>query len=163
MTTAALVYRSDWASGKKPMPTPTGPEVVNVLTSIALTSAQVDALAANDIVVMGYLPEDCAFVGGICAMTAGIDTGSGFDLDFGIVNDGETDLGTELKNSPLVDGGTSLYVLGDQSNMTEAMLLLNTDGKTRKKLGYKVATAATTPAAGTLYLSLSYRAVSFGA
>ncbi len=46
MTTAALVYRSDWASGKKPMPTPTGPEVVNVLTAITLTAAQVITTAS---------------------------------------------------------------------------------------------------------------------
>jgi len=159
MTTAALVYRSDWATGKKPMPTPAGPEVINVLMSLTLTSAQTDALAANDLVIMGYLPEDCAFIDAICAMTTGIDTGSGLDLDFGVVNDGETDLATELVNSILVDGTTSLA----RVTMTETMLTLNTDGKTRKKLGFKVATAATTPAAGTLYLSLSYRATAFGA
>jgi hypothetical protein len=159
MSTAALIYHSDHASGKKPMPTPSGPEVVNVLTSLTLTSAQVDALAANDIVVMGYLPENCAFVDAICAMTAGIDTGSGLDLDFGVVLDAETDLATELVNSILVDGTTSLA----RVTMTETMLTLKTTGSARKKLGFKVATVATTPAAGTLYLSLSYRAVSFGA
>ena len=159
MTTAALTYRSDWASGKKPMPTPTGPEVVNVLMKLTLTEAQVDALAANDTIVMGYLPEDCAFVDAVCAMTAGIDTGSALDLDFGVLKDDESDLETELQNSILVDGTTSLA----RVTMTETMLTLNTDGKTRKKLGFKVATAATTPAAGTLYLSLSYRATAFGA
>jgi hypothetical protein len=159
MSTAALIYRSDHATGKKAMPTPSGPEVVNVLTSITLTSAQTDALAANDIVVMGYLPENCAFVDAICAMTAGIDTGSALDLDFGVVLDAETDLATELVNSILVDGTTSLA----RVTMTETMLTLNTGSNTRKKLGFKVATAATTPAAGTIYLSLSYRATSFGA
>lgn len=159
MSTAALIYRSDHATGKKSMPTPSGPEVVNVLTSITLTSAQTDALAANDIIVMGYLPENCAFVDAICAMTAGIDTGSALDLDFGVVLDAETDLATELVNSILVDGTTSLA----RVTMTETMLTLNTNGNTRKKLGFKVATAATTPAAGTVYLSLSYRATSFGA
>ena len=159
MSTAALIYRSDHATGKKAMPTPSGPEVVNVLTSLALTSAQVDALAANDIVVMGYLPENCAFVDAICAMTAGIDTGSALDLDFGVVLDAETDLATELVNSILVDGTTSLA----RVTMTETMLTLNSGSNTRKKLGFKVATAAATPGAGTLYLSLSYRAVSFGA
>lgn len=159
MSTAALIYRSDHATGKKAMPTPSGPEVVNVLTSLTLTSAQVDALAANDIVVMGYLPENCAFVDAICAMTAGIDTGSALDLDFGVVLDAETDLATELVNSILVDGTTSLA----RVTMTETMLTLNTGSNTRKKLGFKVATAATTPAAGTIYLSLSYRATSFGA
>jgi hypothetical protein len=35
-------------------------------------------------------------------------------------------------------------------------------GAQRKKLGYKVATAAGTPAAGTIYLSLSYRGTTYG-
>ena len=159
MTTAALVYRSDWATGKKPMPTPNGPEVVHCLMALTLTEAQVDALAANDLVIMGYLPEDCAFVDAAAAMSAGIDTGSGLDLDFGVVNDGETDLATELQNSILVDGTTSLA----RVTMTETLLTLNTDGKTRKKLGFKVATAATTPKAGTIWLSLAYRATAIGA
>lgn len=162
MTTAALIYRSDHASGKKPMPTPSGPEVVNVLTSLTLTSAEVDALAANDIVVMGYLPENCAFVDAICAMTAGIDTGSGLDLDFGIVADNEADFVAstgELQNSILKDGTTILA----RVTMTEAMMTLTSGSNTRQKLGFKVATAAATPGAGTLYLSLSYRATSFGA
>lgn len=159
MSTAALIYRSDHANGKKSMPTPSGPEVVNVLTSITLTAAQTDALAANDIVVMGYLPENCAFVDAVCAMTAGIDTGNALDLDFGVVLDAETDLATELVNSILVDGTTSLA----RVTMTETMLTLNSGSNTRKKLGFKVATAAGTAAAGTIYLSLSYRATSFGA
>ena len=159
MSTAALIYRSDHANGKKSMPTPSGPEVVNVLTSITLTAAQTDALAANDIVVMGYLPENCAFVDAVCAMPAGIDTGSALDLDFGVVLDAETDLATELVNSILVDGTTSLA----RVTMTETMLTLNSGSNTRKKLGFKVATAAGTAAAGTIYLSLSYRGTSFGA
>ena len=130
MSTAALIYRSDHATGKKAMPTPSGPEVVNVLTSLALTSAQVDALAANDIVVMGYLPENCAFVDAICAMTAGIDTGSALDLDFGVVLDAETDLATELVNSILLAGTTSLA----RVTMTESMLTPNSGSNTRKKL-----------------------------
>ena len=47
MTTAALVYRSDWASGKKPMPTPTGPEVVNFLTSMEDRGNQVVITTAS--------------------------------------------------------------------------------------------------------------------
>lgn len=159
MTTAALTYQSQWAKGMKPMPSPTGPELVNVLMRLDLTEAQVDALAANDIIVMGYLPESCAFVDAVAAMTAGIDTASGLDLDFGIVNDGETDLTTELQNSILVDGTTSLA----RVTLTETLLTLTCDGKTRKKLGFKVSTAATTPKAGTIWLSLTYRATHYSA
>jgi hypothetical protein len=158
MSTAALTIQSPWANGQMAMPSPNGPEVINVLMALTLTSAQVDALAANDIITMGYLPENCAFVDAVCAMTAGIDTGNALDLDFGIVNAGETDLTTELVNSILVDGTTSLA----RVTMTETMLTLNTDGATRKKLGYKVATAAGTPGAGTIWLSLSYRASNYG-
>lgn len=163
MTTAALIYRSDHASGKKPMPTPSGPEVVNVLTSLTLTAAQTDALAANDIIVMGYLPENCAFVDAICAFTnTTLDSGNAMDLDFGIVADDEADFVAstgELQNSILVANTTNLA----RVTMTEEMLLTNSASNTRKKLGFKVATAAHTAGAGTIYLSLSYRATSFGA
>ena len=161
MSTAALSYRSDHASGKMPMPTPTGPEVVNVLMTLTLTAAQVDALAADDIITMGYLPEDCAFVDAVCNMTAGIDTGSAFDLDFGIVNAGETDLTTLLQDSILVDAGSGSTAPA-RVTLTETMLTLNTDGATRKKLGFKVVTAAGTAGAGTIRLSLSYRGTSYG-
>ena len=162
MSTAALTYKSPWANGQMAMPSPNGPEVINVLMALTLTSAQVDALAANDIITMGYLPENSAFVDAVCAMTAGIDTGSGsvFALDFGIVNAGETDL-TSLQNSILVDAGSGSTAPA-RVTLTETMLTLNTDGATRKKLGFKVVTAAGTPGAGTIWLSLSYRASNYG-
>jgi hypothetical protein len=161
MSTAALTYKSPWANGQMAMPSPNGPEVINVLMALTLTSAQVDALAANDIITMGYLPENCAFVDAVCAMTAGIDTGSAFDLDFGIVNAGETDLTTLLQDSILVDAGSGSTAPA-RVTLTETMLTLNTDGATRKKLGFKVVTAAGTAGAGTIRLSLSYRGTSYG-
>jgi hypothetical protein len=158
MSTAALSYRSPWATGAKVMPTPTGNEVINVLLSHTMTSAEVDALAADDIITMGYLPENCTFVDAVCAMTTGIDTGSAFKLTFGVVNAGETDLDTALQADILTDGTTSLA----RVTLTETMLLLGATATTKKKLGYKVVVAAGTAAAGTVYLSLSYRSTQYG-
>ena len=153
-------YRSAHALGKLQMPSPNGSEVVNVMTKLTMTNDEVDALVADDIIYMGYLPEDCALVDAIAADTD-LDTGNGLDLDFGIINDDEDDWETdgELQNSILVAGTTHAARL----TQTVETLTTVTDGKTRKKLGFKVATAATTAAAGTLYLSLTYRSATLGA
>jgi hypothetical protein len=44
-----------------------------------------------------------------------------------------------------------------------ATLTTKSTGSTRLKLGYKVTTASDAGAAGTVYLSLSYRALAHGA
>ena len=156
---AALVYQSDWITGRKQMPTPAGSEVVNVLLSHTMTADEVDALAAADLIVMGEIPEDCVFVDAICADTD-LDSGDALDLDFGIVNAGETDWATngELQNSILVAGTTHVA----RVTPTVEMLTTASPSTGGTKLGYKVSTAAGTAVAGTIYVSLSYRAAAFG-
>lgn len=153
-------YRSPHALGKIQMPSPNGSELVNVMTSLTMTADEVDALVADDIIVMGYLPEDCTLVDAVAADTD-LDTGDALDLDLGIINDDEDDWETdgELQNSILVAGTTHVA----RVTPTVEILTTVTDGKSRKKLGFKVATAAGTAAAGTLYLSLTYRSATLGA
>lgn len=153
-------YRSAHALGKLQMPSPNGSELVNVMTKLTMTAAEVDALVAGDIIYMGYLPEDCALVDAVVADTD-LDSGDALDLDFGIINDDEDDWDTdgELQNSILVAGTTHVARL----TPTVETLTTVTDGATRAKLGFKVATAAGTALAGTLYLSLTYRSATLGA
>ncbi|NCC40559.1 MAG: hypothetical protein EOM21_14110 [Gammaproteobacteria bacterium] len=149
--------KSPWALGSKPMPIPNGSEVVNVLLECPVTAAQT---AANDIYFMGELPEDCAFVDAVLAATDLDTAGSpAIVLSFGVLNDGATDIATALQAS------LNVGQAGVPARITPTLttLGLKTDGKTRKKLGYKVTTAAGTGAAGTAYLSLSYRALNHGA
>jgi hypothetical protein len=148
--------RSPWALGSKPMPIPNGSEVVNVLLECPVTAAQT---AADDIYLMGELPEDCALVDAVFAATD-IDTGTpAHVMSFGIVNAAENDLTTALQASIAVGQGATAARL----TPTVATLTTKSTGSTRVKLGYKVTTASATGAAGTVYLSLSYRALAHGA
>jgi hypothetical protein len=149
--------KSDWVTGKKPMPAPNGSEVVNVMLELPVTAAQT---ALGDIYEMGELPEDCVLVDAIYAATD-IDTAgsAAIVMSFGVVNAAGDDLTTALEASIAVgQAGTAARM-----TPTRATLGTVTDGSTRKKLGYKVTTAAGTGAAGTVYLSLSYRSTAYGA
>lgn len=149
--------KSPWVLGSKPMPIPNGSEVVNVLVECPVTAAQT---AADDIYYMCDLPEDCAFVDAVLASTD-LDTDGtpAIAMSFGVLNDGATDIATALQ------AALAIGQAGAPARITPTLttLGLKTDGKTRKKLGYKVTTAADVGAAGTVYLSLSYRALNHGA
>lgn len=149
--------QSDYAKGTKAMPSPVGGEVINLLIALPVTAAQT---AANDIYEMGYLPENCSLVDCAFASTD-LDTNGtpAMVASFGILNSGATDLdGTALQAS------LTIGQAGTATSMTKTVTTLTTtcNGSTRKKLGYKVTTAAATGAAGTVYLSLSYRAATLG-
>lgn len=148
--------KSDWVTGRKAMPSPSGSEVVNVLLSLPITAAQT---ALNDIYLMGELPEDTILVDAVFAATD-IDTGTAAHvMSFGEVNAAEDDLTTALQ------AGVDVGKAGTATRLTHTptTLTLATTASARKKLGYKVTTAADAGAAGTVYLSLSYRSTSYGA
>lgn len=152
----ALV-QSDWATGKKPMPAPNGSELVNVRLDMEVTAAQT---ALGDIYEMGYLPENCALVDAVY-VTDDLDSNGtpAMVMSFGVINSGGTDLDTALEASlDVAQAGTAARM-----TVTPTALGVVTDGATRKKLGYKVTTAAATGAAGTVSLILSYRATAYGA
>jgi len=146
--------KSPWATGSKPMPAPAGSEVVNVLLELPVTAAQT---ALNDVYVMGELPADCVLVDAVYASTD-IDSATAHSMAFGVVNDDENDLATTLE-SDIVVGRT-----GVAARMTPTVETLTTKGTgtAGKTLGYKVTAASGTGVAGTVYLSVSYRAAAFG-
>jgi hypothetical protein len=149
--------RSPWALGSKPMPIPNGSEVVNVLLECDIPAART---ALNDIYLMGELPEDCALVDAVFASTDLDTAGSpAAVLAFGVINAAEADLTTTLQATlTIAQAGTAARM-----TPTVATLTAKSTSSTRVKLGYKVTTAAGTGAAGTVYLSLSYRALAHGA
>jgi len=149
---------SPWVTGRYQMPTPMGSEVVNVNCALAMTTDEVDSLVAGDIIHMANLPEDCTLVDLVAADTV-LDTNvtETMDLDLGIINgDGDDFVTTtgELQNSILVAGTTHAA----RVTPTVEILTTTSGAASPTKLGYKVAAAAATAAAGTLYLSVSYRA-----
>lgn len=152
------VKKSDWVNGKKPMPTPMGSEVVNVLLSLSVAA---DEIAANDVYIMGELPEDCVLVDAVYAATD-LDTHATTPtvvMSFGTINADQDDLATAMET------GLAIGKAGTAARMTPTRTTMTTkSGSTGgTKLGYKVTTAADTGAAGTVYLSLSYRSVAHDA
>ena len=151
----ALV-QSDWAKGTKSMPAADGSELINVMMTLSITAAQT---ALGDIYEMGYLPENCVLVDAQYAATD-LDTNGtpAHAMSFGVVNSGGTDLDTALEASIQVGrAGTAARLTPTATTLTTTC-----DGKTRKKLGFKVTTASATGAAGTVYLSVTYRGTQYG-
>lgn len=150
-------YQSDYARGIKPMPIPTSQEMVTVLVALPVT---VDQQLLNDVYDMCYLPENCVLVDAKFAATD-VDTNASpaHAMSFGFLNAAGTDIdGTALQT------GIQVGRTGSVARLTPilATLLSATNGSTRRKLGYKVTTAAATPAAGTIYLEVTYRAAVYG-
>lgn len=151
----ALV-QSPWATGRKPMPSPIGSEVINVLLSADVTAAQT---ADGDIIAMGYLPEDCVLVDAVYA-ASDLDTNGSpaHAMSFGVINSDKDGLTTALETG--IDVGQA----GTAARLTPTTTTLTTKGGTGGVLlGYEVTTSAATGAAGTVHLSLSYRAVAHDA
>lgn len=150
------IVKSDYANGRKAMPAPVGSEVVNVLISMEVTAAQT---ASGDLWHMGDLPENCALVDAVYAADDLDSNGApALVTSFGVINDGETDL------TSAIQAGLTIGQAAGAARLTPDITTLTTvtTGSARKKLGYKVTTAAATGAAGTVYLSLSYRNAAYG-
>lgn len=144
--------KSPWAGGNKPMIAPMGSEVINVML---LTTVAAANLAANDLIMICDLPEDCVFVdAAFVSDDLDSDGAPALVLNFGVVNDAETDLETTLQAGLTVGQAGGVV----RATLTKALLELK-GGDTGKRLGFKVATAAATGQAGELGMSLSYRAV----
>lgn len=148
--------KSQWANGRKPMPSPVGSEVVNVLLDAAVAAADT---ALGDLVIMGELPEDCVLVDAVYAVDDLDSNGTpAAVLAFGTVNDAEDDLTTTI------EAGLTLAQAGGAARMTPtAAALAVQGGASGVQVGFKFTTAAATGQAGTARVSLSYRAVAHGA
>mgnify|MGYP000846870681 FL=1 len=165
-------FQSDYAKRLRPMPTPQGGEIVNVRMQVAVTAA----LALNDIIEFGELPVDCVPVDFVLD-SSDIDTGGSpsVTLSVGVANAGKTDLDTSADSGSAV--WLSASTIGQAGGMarptTRAMFIAtprqpdpnsgSASGAQLRMIAAKVAAAGATPAAGTVSLSLSYRAAHYGA
>ena len=149
--------KSPWVEGSKQLPTPMGSELVNVLLELDVAAAQT---ASGDIYHMADLPEDCVLVDAVYSATD-VDTHGTptHAMSFGILNAAATDIATALETAIAVGrAGTATRM-----TPTRATQAVKSTGSARTPIGYKVTTASATGAAGTIYLSLTYRAAAFGA
>lgn len=142
---------NDYLTGRKPVVSPAGGEVVAVRFAINLVAADLDA---NDVGAVGILPAGCLPVG-LVYDSDDLDTNASPTIaaSVGPINAGETDLSSVWASGITASqGGTAVTV--DLS--TAAMRLAPSVSDT--KIGLKFTAASATKAAGQVGLTLLYRA-----
>lgn len=153
----AFTNSNDFITGRKPVPTPAGAEVLAVTFEIEMATGD---LAVNTIGQIGVLPAGCVPVEvqvyhddldsstAALVMQVGIWDGSGASLSTvaadGGAHWGVTTASTAALSEKLTRNGIAL----------ESVVKSGSD----RKLGVKVTTAPTTAVAGTLGVTLFYRA-----
>lgn len=146
-----------------PMPNPKGSEVVNV--RLVYDSAVEGALALNDVVELGLLPEGCVPVDWILDVSDLDSNGSpAIVMSVGILTAAKTAISTAT-----ADGGAAWATglttaqAGGMVRPTTRPTYLTQPSTSPRSVGVLISTAAATFQAGTLALNLSYRAAYQGA
>jgi hypothetical protein len=148
---------NDQLTGRKPIRIPAGGELVAERFTIAVTAGE---LALNNVGVIGLLPAGCVPVD-VLVDSTDVDTGAAaMVLQVGISNAGVTDISTASADGGAHWGVTTAANTAFTQRLTpngQAMVSVAKSDVDRR-LAIKVGTAPTTPAAGTLGVTLIYRA-----
>jgi hypothetical protein len=149
---------NDYITGRKPVIYPSGTETVAVRFPLDVLIAD---LALNNVGQIGLLPAGCVPVD-IFVDGTDVDTGAAaMVLQFGVLNAAGTDLSTAAADGGKAWGSTTAVNtdfyqrLTFNGNALAAVVPQQVD----RKLGLKVVTAPTTPAAGSLGVTVIYRSV----
>lgn len=153
----AFTNSNDYISGRKPVPTPSGSEVLATRFTIDLATGD---LVLNDIGQVGILPAGCVPVDLIIDGGDPDASTAALVMQFGIWDGSGANLSTAA-----ADGGAHWGVsqavtaaFTQQLTMNGQAMALVTAAATDRKLGMKVTTAPTTAQAFTLGVTLLYRA-----
>lgn len=152
-----FVNKNDYLTGRAPVPTPAGGEVLAVRFALALPTSD---LALNDIGAVGILPAGCVPVD-VHVDATDMDSGAAaMVLQVGICNTAESDLSTAAADGGAHWGVTTAANTAFHQRLTfNGQSLLNVaKAETDRKVGVKVATAPTAAVAGTVGVTLFYRA-----
>lgn len=153
----AFTNTNDYITGRAPVPTPQGAEVVACRFTLSMATGD---LALNTIGQIGILPAGCipvdVFVDG-----TDMDTGAGA----GVYQVGIWDGSSASLSSTAADGGgawgdTSTAVataFAKRLTATANNIATVTKSDSDRKIGVKVTTAPSTAAAGTLGVTVLYR------
>jgi hypothetical protein len=155
-TFANVATANDYMTGRKPVPTPQGSEVLATRFEIALGTGDLDA---NDIGQVGWLPAGCVPVDVQVDGTDMDSSTAAMVFQVGILNSGGTDLSTETADGGAHWGATTAQNAAFLQRLTpngRAMAIVQ-KSESARKLAVKVATAPTTAVAGTLGVTLLYR------
>lgn len=153
----AFANSNDYITGRKPVPTPAGGELLAVRFALDLGTAD---LALNDVGQIGILPAGCIPVD-VHVDGTDIDSSTAAVIfQVGILNSGETDISTAAADGGAHWGATTAVNTAFHQRLTfngNAMVTV-AKAETDRKLALKVATAPTTAVAGTVGVTLFYRA-----
>jgi hypothetical protein len=153
----AFVNSNEVLRGRIPLKTPAGGEIVAHRFEIALTTGD---LALNTTGVLGYLPAGCLPVD-VHVDATDLDSGAAaMVLQVGIANTGVTDLSSAAADGGGNWGATVAANTAFHQRIVPTLrnMLSVTKADVDRPLAVKVATAPSTPAAGTLGVTLFYRA-----
>jgi hypothetical protein len=155
------VTKNDFANGVKQMPVAQGAEVVAVPLKVDVAAAPV----VNDIVIIGYLPEDHVPVDYIVT-SDDLDSNGTPTLEFtlGVLNEDQDDIDTTARGGGAA-WGTTINVAetgGFARATTKPCSVTPPSSSDRKAIGIKWSTAAATFVAGSLTVNLLYRAAYHG-
>lgn len=154
----AFTNSNDYITGRKPVPTPAGPEVLATRFTLAVATGD---LALNTIGQIGILPAGCVPVD-VRVDATDIDTGAGAGVyQVGIWDGSGANLSVAADDGGGAwgDTGAAVATAFDKA-LTRTLNNMASVNKTAsdRKLGVKVTTAPTTAAAGTLGVTLYYKA-----
>lgn len=156
--------KSSFAAGLQNVPDPFGSELQVVKVNIAVSAT----LAANDILYMMDLPVDTVPVDFILDSTD-IDTGGSpsVTLTVGLLNADATDISTAWLTASTIGQAGGMARPTTAACVQTAPRTATPSGSTPTgtqltKVGVKVAAAGATPAAGTVGLTMFYRAAQGG-
>jgi hypothetical protein len=149
---------NDYLTGRNPAPFPAGGEVVAVRATLEFGTGDLDQ---NDVAAMMILPAGCVPVDFLVDGTDIDSSTAAVIFDLGILNTGGTDISTEAADGGGKLGSTTAVATAFSQRLTHYLNAINGVAKSDsdRKIALKVATAPTTAVAGTVGVTMLYRAV----
>lgn len=148
---------NDYLDGRLPVPTPQGAEVVATRFTIELGTGDLDA---NDIGAVGILPAGCLPVDVIVDADDLDSSTAALVLNVGVLDSAGTGISTQAADGGGAWGATTAVNTAFMQRLTPTLnnMANVTKSDSDRKVAVKVATAPTTAVAGTLGVTLLYRA-----
>lgn len=153
----AFTNSNDYISGRLPVPTPAGSQVLS--TRFTLSMATADA-ALNTIGQIGILPAGCIPIDVRVDMTDPDASTAAMVLQVGIWDGSGSSLSTDSADGGAHWGTTTAVAAASSQSLTRNGVAMEsvTKSSSDRKLGVKVTTAPTTAQAFTLGVTLLYKA-----
>lgn len=153
----AFTNSNDYISGRAPVPTPSGAEVLS--TRFTLSMATADA-ALNTIGQIGILPAGCIPIDVRVDMTDPDTSTAAMVLQVGIWDGSGSSLSTDSADGGAHWGTTTAVTAASSQSLTRNGVAMEsvTKSSSDRKIGVKVTTAPTTAQAFTLGVTLLYKA-----